>query len=76
MSEQVRPGQSMSGIFSQQALEEILEIGRHGFRPLDSVLDNQADQLEQAVGVERRLTGKQLVEDAAESPGGGFEEMG
>ena len=69
MVEQVGPGEAMTRILREETLQEVLERRREVLRPRHWILDDEADELEDAVGVERRLAGEQLVEDAAESPG-------
>ena len=54
----------MSRVLGEEALEEVLEGHAHVLGPPHWVLDDEADQLEDAVGVEGRLTGEELVQDA------------
>ena len=55
MVQQMRPGESVFGVFGEQPLKEVFECRAHVFRPAHWVLDDKADQLEDAVCVEWRL---------------------
>jgi hypothetical protein len=63
-----RPVEAGVGIFRQQALQEALKRRRDGLRELYWVSHNLLDQRVDVVGVKRRLTVVQLVENAAEGP--------
>ena len=68
MVQQLGPGQALFGVLGEHTLQEVLEHGAHVLGPLDGVLDDKADQLEDTVGVERRCPREQLVQDTAQRP--------
>ena len=68
MLEQVRPRESVPRVLGEETLEEILEHRSHVLRPAHRVFDDEGDQLEDTVCVERGLAGEELVQDTAQGP--------
>ena len=66
--QKVGPRQPLARSLVEQTLEEGPELRGHVLRPHDAVADDLLDQRVDGVGVERRLTDEELVEDDAQGP--------
>ena len=68
MLEKLRPCQSFTWSLVQKPLQETFEFRTHIFRELHRVLNNQVDECINAVGIERRGSHKEFVNDDTQGP--------
>ena len=68
MVQQVRPRQTLVSVLLKQTLEKVCEVGAHGVRVHDFIIDNHVDQSPNFGCEERGLARVELVQDAPQGP--------
>ncbi|CAM9552615.1 unnamed protein product, partial [Ectocarpus fasciculatus] len=68
VAQELGPGEPLPGVLAEKALQEGPQVGRDVGGVLHRVLDDVVDEGVDGVGVERRLSHQELVEDDPEGP--------